>query len=480
MKVPIVVDDLMRRAGAERLVEAGLCDTAGSDIFSELEAWMQGHLWAALAKKYNVEPAHEATNTDMAIKVTVGEPPRAAMRRGFIHAVVTESRLLSAPRVAQKRHLTLRFPPDVSYQTGDRVQVLPKNSATAVQRVLSRFQLDRDALLTISSARSLGLPTDTPIAAADLFAAYVELGQGASPRNIQALADASPDLPTKSSLQKLADDTELFEAEVRAQHVSVLDLLERFPTVALPLSTFLSMLPQMRPRTYSLSSAPSHQPGHGTLTYTVVGPDPDGGGSDGSQSPIIHGVASNYLASLDTGHVVDVSLFPAQREFRLPAPGTPTPVIMIATGAGLAPFRGFVQERAALQAAGQHLGPALLFFGCRGPKLDDMYRDELDMLERAGVVVVRRAYSREPVVPSAAVGYIQDRIWEERTAISTQWAAGAVVYVCSGKKVSDAVFEVLGPVLYEADQRAGRTTAASVEAWAGELPRERYVMEIFN
>ncbi|KAJ0382236.1 hypothetical protein COL922a_012977 [Colletotrichum nupharicola] len=66
---------------------------------------------------------------------------------------------------------------------------------------------------------------------------------------------------------------------------------------------------------------------------------------------------------------------------------------MIAAGAGLAPFRGFVQERA--QAEGL-LAPALLFYGCRGANLDDMYRAEFNQYESLGVVKVHRAFSRDP------------------------------------------------------------------------------------
>ncbi|KAJ3454801.1 hypothetical protein MRS44_013401 [Fusarium solani] len=58
-----------------------------------------------------------------------------------------------------------------------------------------------------------------------------------------------------------------------------------------------------------------------------------------------------------------------------------TPIVCIAASTGIAPFRAFAQERAAMIAAGRKdLAPALLFFGCRNPEVDDLYRDELDVL----------------------------------------------------------------------------------------------------
>jgi cytochrome P450 / NADPH-cytochrome P450 reductase len=68
---------------------------------------------------------------------------------------------------------------------------------------------------------------------------------------------------------------------------------------------------------------------------------------------------------------------------------------MAAAGAGIAPFRGFIQERAAQIAAGRKLAPASLFFGCRGLGVDDLYREKLDRWEGMGAGSVRRAMSRK-------------------------------------------------------------------------------------
>ncbi|KAM6534361.1 hypothetical protein FALCPG4_004002 [Fusarium falciforme] len=470
-KAPKIIDAEMERAGAERLAPMGKADAAVSDMFSDLEDWLSSSVWPELERRYALQPDTGATQFDVDLSVSIDKPPRLTMRRGFVQATVTDSRVLSSPGAPEKRHLELQFPPGMTYEPGDHLQVLPANSLATVQRVLSRFSLSGDTILTIKSPRALGLPTNVPITALDLFSGYVELGQTASCKNILALASAASHGGTKATLESLASTS--YETEICKDHVSVLDLLERFPDLPLGISAFLMMLPQMRPRTYSLSSSARWKPGHGSLTYSVVkSAQFDGIGT----LPTPRGVASNYLASLTPGHVVYVSLRSSKPEFRLPA-APAAPIIMISVGAGLAPFRGFVQERMLGLKDGRTRSPALLLYGCRGPGLDDMYRSEMNEYERSGAVKILRAYSRDP---DAEQKYVQDLIWAYKDVVGELWGKGAVVFICSGKKISDLVFESIGPILFNVDKKMGNTTARSVAEWRQQLSRKRYVAEVFN
>jgi cytochrome P450 / NADPH-cytochrome P450 reductase len=78
-------------------------------------------------------------------------------------------------------------------------------------------------------------------------------------------------------------------------------------------------------------------------------------------------------------------------------------MIMVGPGTGIAPFRGFLQERAALKKQGAPIGPSLLSFGCPDPLQDFLYEEEMRGFEAAGVTRLICAFSREPGKPKTYV-----------------------------------------------------------------------------
>jgi len=105
--------------------------------------------------------------------------------------------------------------------------------------------------------------------------------------------------------------------------------------------------------------------------------------------------------------------------FRLPEHNVP--VIMVGPGTGVAPMRGFLQERAA-QGAKENV----LFFGCRDCH-ELLYQSELEDLETSGYLKLFVALSREPSVPKT---YVQNLIEQEADLVVDYLQRGAHIYVC--------------------------------------------------
>lgn len=228
----------------------------------------------------------------------------------------------------------------------------------------------------------------------------------------------------------------------------------------------------MRIRQYSISSSPLYAPDACTLTFAVL----DQEAISGVGRHV--GVASNYLAHLEADDFIQVSVRASGRPFHLPLDPVVTPIIMICAGSGLAPFRGFVQERAAQVGAGRKLAKAILFVGCRG-KGDTLYAEELERWATMGAVDVRYAFSREPE-RSEGCKYVQDRLWLDRRESVDLFVEGAKVYVCGSREVGKAVEDVCKKMYVERVIEAGKEkTDEEVDEWFSQLRNARYATDVF-
>ena len=149
------------------------------------------------------------------------------------------------------------------------------------------------------------------------------------------------------------------------------------------------MLPGMRLRQYSISSSPLWDSSRVTLTLAVLR-EP----SLWDTKELFNGVASNYLANLQPGDRIQLAIRSSNSAFRLPSDCT-IPIVLFASGAGVAPMRGFIQDRAAQKAAGRQVGKTTLYFGCRSPEGDFLYSDsDFKQWVDEGVLEVRPTFSR--------------------------------------------------------------------------------------
>lgn len=306
----------------------------------------------------------------------------------------------------------------MSYSAGDYLAILPTNPLESVKRVFKHFKLSQEATVVIKAGSSTTLPTGRPVELKQVLSGYVELAQPATKRNVETLIEVAEG-ETKVNLQKMADN---YKESIMDRRVSVLDLLCDHPSLNISLSAFLNMVPAMRVRQYSISSSPLWNPTHVTLTVSVLNaPSLSGSGER------FLGVGSNFLASLQPGDLVQVMVRPSAAVFSLPA-DVSTPIVLFCAGTGLAPMRGFIQERAMqIKSGRKDVGKALLFYGCRYPDKDYLYSDS-DLKEwiKIGAVDVRPSFSRA-MDQSEGCRYVQDRILKDAADIKSLYAKGAKV-----------------------------------------------------
>ncbi|KAI1129854.1 bifunctional P-450:NADPH-P450 reductase [Nemania abortiva] len=470
-RIPKLVDAKLEENGATRIAEIGLSDAGSNDTFTDFETWEDNVLWPALHQKYGTENSkgEDAQSTGLSVEIT--NPRTSTLRQDVMEAFVVDTYKLTADGEPVKKHIEIALPSGQTYRSGDYLAVLPINPKSVVQRVMRRFHLAWDAHITIAGAANTALPTETSMPAQSVFSAYVELAQPATKRNILALAETAADQADKDALKKFATED---YAEVLDKRISVLDLLEKFPALELPLGMFLAMLPPMRVRQYSISSSPLWNPSHVTLTFAVLeAPSKSGQGTH-------VGVASSYLDSLEPGDKLHVAVRQSHAAFHLPQNPESTPVICIAAGTGISPFRGFMQERAEMISAGRKLAPALLLVGCRRPGRDDLYAEEFARWEAAGAVTVKRAYSRATEKSNGAK-YVQDLIATHKDEVVPLWEQNARLYICGSRAIGEGVkAEVIKLVVSKQKERGSESTEETVKEWWEGLRNVRYATDVFD
>ncbi|MEA2688333.1 MAG: cytochrome / NADPH-cytochrome reductase, partial [Candidatus Eremiobacteraeota bacterium] len=473
--VPRFIDEHLAAAGADRLFERGEGD-AQEDLDGQFRAWRIA-LWESVAKQLGVAfDAQAETDNKPRYQLEIVAGPQAnplAALHGANVMQVVENRELQRRGGRSTRHIELALPYGASYRTGDHLGVVGENPPASVERAMRRFGFADDTYIRLRalSPRTTTLPVDRPVSVQRLLAHYVELGHTATRKQIAVLAEHTRCPNTKPRLLALAADDAnagTYMDEVKRKRRSVLDLLEEHPACELPFEAFLDMLPAMTPRYYSISSSPLADPDRCSITVGVVRePAWSGRGT-------FEGVCSTYLHRHVESQTVDAFVKESRSGFRLPDDPA-TPIVMIGPGTGLAPFRGFLQEREALKRGGATLGRALLFFGCRHPDQDYLYREELERYAAEGIVELHVAFSR---LDAAKKTYVQHRIAENADDVWSILERNGVIYVCGdGSRMEPDVRATLA----ELYRRKTGADQAAANAWLDALTAsKRYNLDVWG
>ncbi|KIV85231.1 hypothetical protein PV11_00954 [Exophiala sideris] len=386
--------------------------------------------------------------------------------------------------------------PEIKYKTGDHLAVRPINPSSEVTSLVDVLGLTgrENTPLMIkcidSSSDKLSLPSPTTISA--LFQHYLEICAPVSRESVLSLAQFAPTSDAKAYLLGLASDKTVFASFLAEHHVTFARLLKHVQTVdpitswsELPLTFVIESLRPMTPRYYSIASSSIISPRRAAITiannpWFLLGND----------TVSIPGLASTYLSSFITSNTTSSTPYPPivnpalttfstpflhasirRSTFKLPASPS-TPLILIAAGTGIAPFRAFLQERARLASLhGQNkpVGRMILFFGCRHPDSDLLYKEELEQLQVAlgDKLEIVYAFSR---VEGAKKMYAQDRVEERQgEVVDLLLEEDAGLYICG----SAAMAREVGSRVGEAVKKSRNYDDEGLKKWREERKRAK-------
>ncbi|MBP0447641.1 sulfite reductase subunit alpha [Roseomonas sp. SSH11] len=395
--------------------------------------------------------------TQKALKALQAEAPAAAHPAPAAKPAgpaLVPVRLLAADRLSGEgstkdvRNLVLDLEgTGLRYEPGDSLGLLAPNNPALVEACLSA--------LGATGEEPVPCPDGIARPVQEAFLAHLAIARPLD-RTLDLLAGAARDPKEAAMLRRLVDG----EDNARPEDADLLDLLEHFPSARPSLADLAASLPGLKPRLYSIASSPLAMPGKVELCVSVVQAERRG--------RVRQGVASCHLGF--RGLEAPMPAYMQVSHFRLPDDPN-IPIIMCGPGTGIAPFRAFLQHRAAQGI----MGRTWLFFGDQTSSADYLFRPEIEgwladgTLERLSL-----AWSRDP---GTAKVYVQDRMKEQAADLWRWFQDGARFYICGD---ASRMAKDVDATLREIAIREGRMDADAARDWIVALARQnRYQRDVY-
>ena len=427
--------------GAGRLNDLGICDL---EFQANADAWV-----AAVVPKVaelTAQAASPSANTTAHSPATPSSGTAYTKENPYTATLSVRQKITSRTAEKDVEHIEIDLSGSgLHYQAGDALGVWPLNAADLVQEILDLNQLTGSETVQLSDGRETDIRTALT-ESADIT------------QNTPAFVQQYAELTNNEELKAIAADKAQLDTYLAA--TPPVGVFAAYPH-PLDAQTLYSLFRPQTPRLYSIASAQDEVSEEVHLTIGVVRFD--------HHDHTYTGAASGYLGErLEEGSEVRVFVEP-NPNFRLPQNGD-TPIIMIGAGTGVAPFRSFMQQRAANGDSGKNW----LFFGNQRLADDFLYQLEWSEWRKDGLLTrADLAWSRQ----GEHKVYVQHKITERAAEVWNWLQQGAHIYVCGdaarmARDVENALIEVI--------ETQGKLSRDEAEDYLNDLREDkRYQRDVY-
>jgi NADPH-ferrihemoprotein reductase len=338
---------------------------------------------------------------------------------------------------------------NIAYKTAYNLAVFPENDDETVAKLAHALGYDLTDKITIEENKEISArikfkhPIPTPISVKTYLTRFADVQGIIKKKALKEVAEFIQEPEAKKKYLYLASNEGKFEFEekVTKQYKTLFDIITE-NRIKVPITQFIRLVPPMTQRYYTIASSNLVHPTKVHLCVSISQfSTPTGEKRYGQCS----GYFTRMQRELQNGNKLKSRLVAKESSFILPA-DISQPVIMIGPGAGLAPFRGFLQEKEFLHESKTNttFGETTLLFGCRKRTSDYLYKEELESyVDKQIVQKLLLAFSREQDTKN----YVQDVLTQNGPEIGKfLFEQKGTLYICGAIKMGESVKKALSKI----------------------------------
>ncbi|KAL3937475.1 MAG: hypothetical protein SGBAC_007432 [Bacillariaceae sp.] len=420
-----LVEKKMIELGAEKIVDLGLGDDSAEEGLAEgLHNWLDS-VWPAL----NVPPPAEVPHIT---PVTVEYSPKAVIKPSdeerILHMyyqsddinaksvpILSNEKMCCEDYDRDFRTIRLNTGEEMPYQLGDALEIFPHNDLDQVADFLHAYTHDFDER-TVVKIHDYGI--DGEVSLGTLFTYILDLFGKPSKHFMQQLATFESDEEEK----KIMLDLGFLVKAGKETGLTMADALLRFKKAHPPLPVLLAIIPTIKPRAYSIASAPLVSR---NITELLVLID-----SWWCEEGMRYGLTCDMLRKKLCGD----HLWCRMKAGSMDPPEPEQPVLCAGIGSGLAPHMAFLRDKVRAVQEGEKVGKFSLYFGNRKKAHEYLYQAELEGYEKKyDWFTLHAAFSRDD--PKKKV-YVQDLVGTTDDArLLLHDTPNGMMYVCGNRNL---------------------------------------------
>jgi len=529
-----VVDKKLSDMNGKRVHPLGLGDD-DINIEDDFIQWKEG-FWSSVCEEFGLEylgddfsmRQYEATelkegeyNPERVFRGEVArlnsyktQRPPFDMKNPYMAPVNVNRNLQSEDSDRYCMHIELGLGESrIRYEAGDHVAIYPTNDEKLVNRIGELLNIDLDTVFTMKALEEDAIkksPFPVPTTYRAALSHYVDITALPRTHVLKEIAAYTTDENEKEMLNLMTTNSDEGRNKYNefisnaCRHIT--HILEDLPSCKPAIDHLLELLPRLQPRFYSISSSgkvhkdsvhvtavvieyetPTGRTNNGVCTKWLQPMIPDENANEKTEKKPeteenVEGEAEDVAVDKKEENTTNaakeaqfkVPIYVRRSQFRLPN-RVQTPIIMVGPGTGVAPFRGFIQERALQKEQGKPVGQTHLYFGCRNKDKDFIYREELEKYVEDGVLTLHTAFSRdqpEKIYVTHRMRENFDQLWE---MIGKK---GGHVYICGDAKM---MAKDVRNIIVEVVQKGGEMSPEEAEKYVKKMEQQkRYSADVWS